>query len=128
MGVTLANLQSTGTSPVSQDCWYMMERGLVSSSASSFSTLRAALNPFIPQSVLIMVPVLTQVKDLALGLVELHEVHMGPIFKPVKVPLDGIREGVFNPTDYIINKDIEQYWSHYRPLRDTTCYQFQFGH
>jgi len=29
----------------------------------------------------------TQVQDLALGLVELHEVHMGP---PLKVPLDGI--------------------------------------
>ena len=32
----------------------------------------------------------TQVQDLALGLVELHEVRMGPPLKPVKVPLDGI--------------------------------------
>ena len=33
---------------------------------------------------------LTQVQDLTLGLVELHEVRMGPFLKPVKVPLDGI--------------------------------------
>ncbi|KAK4806919.1 LOW QUALITY PROTEIN: hypothetical protein QYF61_012640 [Mycteria americana] len=50
---------------------------------------RAALNPFIPQSVLILGIALTQVQDLVLGLVELHEVHMGPLLKPVKIPLDG---------------------------------------
>ena len=33
---------------------------------------------------------LTHVQDLALGLVELHEVCMRPPLKPVKVPLDGI--------------------------------------
>ena len=33
---------------------------------------------------------LTQIQDLALGLVELQEVHMGPPIKPVKVPLDGM--------------------------------------
>ena len=33
---------------------------------------------------------LTQVQDLALGLAELHEVHMGPLLKLVQVPLDGI--------------------------------------
>lgn len=33
--------------------------------------------------------VLTQVQDLAFALVELHEIHRGPL-KPVKVPLDGI--------------------------------------
>ncbi|KAK4828346.1 hypothetical protein QYF61_026007 [Mycteria americana] len=51
---------------------------------------RATLNPFIPQSVLILQIALAQVQDLALGLTELHEVHMGPLLKPVKVPLDGI--------------------------------------
>jgi len=30
------------------------------------------------------------VQDLALGLVELHEVHTGPPLKPVQVALDGI--------------------------------------
>ncbi|KAK4831706.1 hypothetical protein QYF61_018758 [Mycteria americana] len=53
-------------------------------------SLGAAHNPFIPQSVLILEIALTEVQDLALGLVELHEVHMGPLLKPVKVPLDGI--------------------------------------
>ena len=51
---------------------------------------RAALNPFIPQPVLILGVALTQVQDLALGLVEPHEVHMGPLFRLVQVPLDGI--------------------------------------
>jgi len=32
----------------------------------------------------------THVQDLALGLVNLHEVHMVPPLKPVQVPLDGI--------------------------------------
>jgi len=36
--------------------------------------LRAAVNPFILQPVLILRIVPTQVQDLALGLVELHEV------------------------------------------------------
>ena len=31
---------------------------------------------------------LAQVQDLALGLVELHKVGMGPPLKPVQVPLD----------------------------------------
>jgi len=51
---------------------------------------RAALNPFTPQPVLIVGVALTQVKDFALGLVELHVVHMGPLLKLVQVPLDCI--------------------------------------
>ncbi|KAK4832887.1 hypothetical protein QYF61_026437, partial [Mycteria americana] len=39
----------------------------------------AALNPFIPQPVLIPGVAPTQVQDFALGLVEPHEVHMGPL-------------------------------------------------
>jgi len=49
---------------------------------------RAALNSFIPQSALILGIALTQVQDLEPGLVEPHEVHMGPLLKLVKVPLD----------------------------------------
>ncbi|KAK4816394.1 hypothetical protein QYF61_016711 [Mycteria americana] len=49
---------------------------------------RAALNPFIPQSVLILGIAPPQLQDLALSLVERHDVHMGPLLKPVKVPLD----------------------------------------
>ncbi|RMC22219.1 hypothetical protein DUI87_00530 [Hirundo rustica rustica] len=37
--VTLASFQSSGTSPVSQVCWQMMESGFTSSSASSLITL-----------------------------------------------------------------------------------------
>ncbi|KAK4806146.1 hypothetical protein QYF61_001069 [Mycteria americana] len=51
---------------------------------------RAALNAFITQSVLILGTAPTQVQDLALGLVELHEVRTGLLLQPVKVPLDGI--------------------------------------
>ena len=51
---------------------------------------RASLNPFIPQLVLTVGVALTQVQDLALGLVEPHEVHKGPLLKLVQVPLDGI--------------------------------------
>ena len=64
---------------------------------------------------------LIQVQDLALGLAELNAVHMGPLLKPVKVPLDGIpslkqtncitllgvtcklAEGALNPTIYGLN-------------------------
>ncbi|KAK4823178.1 hypothetical protein QYF61_027082 [Mycteria americana] len=51
---------------------------------------RAALNPFIPQPVLILGVALTQVQDLALGLVEPHEVQTGPHLELVQVPLDSI--------------------------------------
>ncbi|KAK4831476.1 hypothetical protein QYF61_017724 [Mycteria americana] len=52
--------------------------------------LRAAFSPFFSQPVFVLGIALTHVQDLALGLVELHEGHMGPRLKPVKVPLDGI--------------------------------------
>ncbi|KAK4812855.1 LOW QUALITY PROTEIN: hypothetical protein QYF61_022581, partial [Mycteria americana] len=97
---------------------------------------RAALNPFIPQPLLIPGVPLTQ--DLVLGLVEPHEVRMGPLLKLVQVPLDGIlslrlvncttqlgvicklAEGALDPAVYVSDEDIKQYWSQYRPLRDTT--------
>ena len=43
-----------------------------------------ALNPVIPQSVLTVGVAQPEVQDLALGHVELHEVHMGPLLQPVK--------------------------------------------
>jgi len=52
--------------------------------------LRAALNPSFAQPVFVLGIAPTQVQDLALGLVELHEVHTGPPLKPVRVPLDGM--------------------------------------
>ncbi|GAB0180669.1 cAMP-dependent protein kinase inhibitor alpha [Grus japonensis] len=101
---------------------------------------RAALNPFIFQPVWIPGVALTQVQNLALGLVEPHEVHMGLLLKLVQVPLDGIlslrhvnhttqlgvicklAESALNPTVHVTDEDIKQYWSQYRPLRDTTCH------
>ena len=50
--------------------------------------LRAASNPFIPQPVLTAGVAPTQVQDLALGLVEPHEVHTGTLLKLVQVPLE----------------------------------------
>ncbi|KAK4820335.1 hypothetical protein QYF61_024873 [Mycteria americana] len=95
---------------------------------------RAALNPFIPQPVLILGVAPTQVQDLALGLVEPHEVHMGPLHQLVQVPLDGIlslrhvncttqlgvlcklAEGALDPTVCVIDEDIK--YSGNRFLRD----------
>ncbi|KAK4822534.1 hypothetical protein QYF61_015540 [Mycteria americana] len=107
---------------------------------------RAALNPFIPQPVLTRGVPPTHVQDPALGLVEPHEVHTGPLLELVQVPLDGIPslrhvnhttqlgvvcelvEGALNPTVCVIDEDIKQYWSQYGPLRDTTCHQPPSGH
>jgi len=44
---------------------------------------RAALNPFIPQSLLIAGFAPIEMQDAALGLVEPHEVHMGPLLQLV---------------------------------------------
>lgn len=47
----------------------------------------AALNPFILQSVLILLIAPTQAWDFAREPVELHEVHMDTLLKPLRVPL-----------------------------------------
>ena len=93
--------------------------------------LRAALTSFSTQPVFVLGIALTHVQDLALGLVELHEVHMGPPLQPVQVPLDGIpslqcvnhttqlgvisrlAEGALNPTVHVTNKEVQQCWSQY---------------
>ncbi|KAK4830572.1 hypothetical protein QYF61_011750 [Mycteria americana] len=108
--------------------------------------LTAALNPFSAQPVFVLGTSPTHVPDLALGPVELHEVHMGPPLKPVKVPLDGIpslqrvnhttqlgvigkiAEGALNPTVHVSNKYVKQRRSQYRPLRNTTCHWSPLGH
>jgi len=102
--------------------------------------LRASLNPFIPQPVLIPGFALTQVQDLALGLVESYEINTGLLLELVQVPLDSIpslrcvdhttqlgvicllAKGSLVPAIYVIDEDIKQYWSQYGPLRDTTCH------
>ncbi|KAK4815509.1 LOW QUALITY PROTEIN: hypothetical protein QYF61_003067, partial [Mycteria americana] len=97
---------------------------------------RAALDHIIPQPVLKPRIVLTQ--DPALGLVEPHEVHTGPLLQLVQVPLDDLlsfrrvncttqlgvicklAEGALDLTVNVIDENIEQRWSQYGPLRDTT--------
>ncbi|KAJ7419258.1 microtubule associated tumor suppressor candidate 2 [Pitangus sulphuratus] len=102
--------------------------------------LRAALNPFIPQPVLIPGAAPIQVQHLALGLIEPHDFLMDPLLKPVKVPLDGIPslrcincitqlgvtcklvEDAPDPPDRVISEDVKQFWFQYGPVRATTCY------
>ncbi|KAK4826701.1 hypothetical protein QYF61_010916 [Mycteria americana] len=108
--------------------------------------LRAALNPFSAQPVFVLGIAPTQVQYLALDLVELHEVRMGPPLKPVKVLLDCIpslqqvdrttqlgvvgklAEGALNPTVHVADKDVKQHWSQYRPLRNATRHWSPLGH
>jgi len=52
--------------------------------------LRAGLNPCFAKPLFVPGIAPTHVQDLALGLVELHDVHMGPPLKTVRVPLNGI--------------------------------------
>ncbi|PKU42438.1 hypothetical protein llap_7238 [Limosa lapponica baueri] len=106
----------------------------------------AALNPFVPHPALISGVELTQVQNLALGLVEPHVVHTGTLPEPVQVPLGDIpslrcvnctthlgavcklAEGALDPIAYVIDEDIKQCWSQYGSLTDTTCYQSPSGH
>lgn len=49
-----------------------------------------ALDTFITQLVLILVISTMRVQCLILGIVELQEIHIGPLLKSVRVLLDGI--------------------------------------
>ncbi|KAK4814468.1 hypothetical protein QYF61_018986 [Mycteria americana] len=104
---------------------------------------RAALDHIIPQPVWKLRIAPTQVQDPALGLVEPHEVHTGPLLQLVQVPLDDIpsfwrvscttqlgvicrlTEGALDLSVNVIDENIDQHWSQYGPMRDTTsidCY------
>ena len=96
--------------------------------------LGAAFNPFSTQPAFVLGIVLTHVMDLALHLVELHEVCTGPPLKPAQVPLDDIPSlecvncttqlgviGKLNPTVHVVNKDVEQRQSQYQPTPEE-CY------
>ena len=60
--------------------------------------LRAALKPFSTQPVSVLEVAPNQMQDLALGLVELHEVGMGPCLEPVQVPLDSRQKSLPDPS------------------------------
>ncbi|KAK4833055.1 hypothetical protein QYF61_027717 [Mycteria americana] len=100
---------------------------------------RAALAHIIPQPIWKPRIALTQVSDPALGLVEPHDVHTGPLLQLVQVPLDDnppfwhvncasqlgaickLAEGALDLAVNVIDENIEQHWSQYEPLRDTAC-------
>ncbi|KAK4822416.1 hypothetical protein QYF61_015163 [Mycteria americana] len=103
-----------------------------------FAVLRAPELEAALQPVLIPGLAPTPVQDLALGLVEPHEVRMGPLLELVQVPVNGIpslrrvsrttqvgvicklAEGALDPSVYVVDEDIKQCCSQYGPLRDTT--------
>ncbi|KAK4830275.1 hypothetical protein QYF61_009368 [Mycteria americana] len=82
------SLSSNATLGCQVNLWSLDDSSKVD--ISTVDIERATLNPFIPHSVLILGIAPAQVQDLALGLVEFHEVHMGTLLKPIKVPLEGI--------------------------------------
>ncbi|KAK4824184.1 hypothetical protein QYF61_012000 [Mycteria americana] len=86
----------------------------------------AAFQPLFPKPVALHGVVVTQVQDLALGLVKPHTIGLGPSIQPVQVPLQSLptlqqintpaqfgvicklTEGALNPLIQIIDKDIKQ--------------------
>lgn len=107
--------------------------------------IRATVNEFLSQSVLVSGISLTQMQDIALLLVQLYEVHVGPLLKLFQIPLDGIpffccansiiqlgaicklAEGPLIPL-CVADEDIEGHLSQDRALRDTTHYLPPPGH
>jgi len=105
-----------------------------------------ALNPCSSQTLFVLGIAWTQTQDLARGLVELHEICMGPPLKPFKVPLDGIlslqhvsripqlavicklTEGALNPTVHVANKDVKWHQSQHQPLRNATKHWSPVGY
>ena len=107
--------------------------------------LRAALSPFSTQPVFVFGIAPTHVQDLALSLVELHEVLVDPPLKPVKVPLDGIpslhrvncttqlgvigklAEDALHANVHLTNH-VKQCQFQYRPLRNAAHHWSPCGH
>ncbi|KAK4823315.1 hypothetical protein QYF61_000917 [Mycteria americana] len=100
---------------------------------------QAAFQPLFPKPVALHGVVVTQVQDLALGLVKPHTTGLSPSIQPVRVPLQSlptpeqidtpaqfvvickIPEGALNPLIQIIDKDIKQDWPQHRALGNTAC-------
>ncbi|KAK4826455.1 hypothetical protein QYF61_009182 [Mycteria americana] len=100
---------------------------------------QAAFQPLFPKPVALHGVVVTQVQDLALGLVEAHTMGLGPSIQPVQIPLQSLptlqqintptqlgvicklTEGALDPLVQIIDKDIKQNWPQHRALGNTAC-------
>jgi len=94
---------------------------------------RATLSEFFSQSAHISEIAPTHVQHFALSFVEPQKFYVGPPFKFVKVPLDGISsfchincsiqlgivskvaEGALNPIMYVTDEDVKEYWSQHGP-------------
>ncbi|KAK4816040.1 hypothetical protein QYF61_011048 [Mycteria americana] len=99
----------------------------------------AAFQPLFPKPVALHGVAVTQVQDLALGLVKPHTTDLGPSIQPVQVPLQSLptlqlinsptqlgvicklTEGALDPFIQIIDKDIKQNWPQHRALGNTAC-------
>ncbi|KAK4823935.1 hypothetical protein QYF61_008321 [Mycteria americana] len=117
-------------------CWLIF-RWLSTSTPRSFSTRQ--LSSHFPKPVALLGVAVTQVQDLALGLVETHTIDLGPSIQPVQVPLQSLptlqqintpaqlgvicklAEGALDPFVQIIDKDIKQDWPQHRALGNTAC-------
>ncbi|KAK4810322.1 hypothetical protein QYF61_018264 [Mycteria americana] len=91
----------------------------------------AAFQPLFPKPVALHGVAVTQVQDLALGLVEPYTIGLGPSIQPVQVPLQSLptlqqintptqlgvicrlTEGALDPFIQIIDKDVKQDWPQY---------------
>ncbi|KAK4823331.1 hypothetical protein QYF61_000933 [Mycteria americana] len=100
---------------------------------------QAAFQPLFPKPVALHGAAVTQVQDLALGLVKPHTIDLGPSIQPVQVPLQSLPtlkqintpaqlgvickliEGALDPFVQIIDKDVKQNWPQHRALGNTTC-------
>ncbi|KAK4823558.1 hypothetical protein QYF61_003302 [Mycteria americana] len=89
---------------------------------------QAAFQPLFPKPAALHGVAVTQVQDLALGLLEPHTIDLGPSIQPVQVPLQSLptlkqintptqlgvicklTDGAINPFVQIIDKDIKQNW------------------
>ncbi|KAK4826425.1 hypothetical protein QYF61_008958 [Mycteria americana] len=90
--------------------------------------LQAAFQPLFPKPVALYGVAVTQVQDLALGLVKPHTIGPSPSIQPVQIPLQSLltlkqintpaqlgvicklTEGALGPLVQIIDKDIKQNW------------------
>ncbi|KAK4815596.1 hypothetical protein QYF61_004811 [Mycteria americana] len=99
----------------------------------------AAFQPLFPKPVALHGVAVTQVQDLALGLVEPHTIGPSPSIQPVQVPLQSLptlkqintpaqlgvicklTQGALDPFIQIIDKDIKQDWPQHSALGNTTC-------
>lgn len=97
--------------------------------------LRAVFKLFFSQSVFMLEFAPTDMQDLALGLVEFHEIPRHPLLQPVKIPVDApfpssmsvallslvlleICWGCIDPTVHVIDKAVKQCQSQYWPQKN----------